>query len=305
MKIIPGKYLNENFEALKGFVLPQWDFIEMNLNALKMKEDELVSLFDVSKTALDHWKNGGNISIDKIAVLCELFGISIDQYYERDFNDDHELDDFLGLSKYKDLSNCKQYTYKDLYWLFDKLNDFMFYTKFFALGYIPLDKNENDPEDVDEDFYRHYIDPDEVDYFCQTLDMNVSYDTKDGKSKNINSVTYKELRKVADELRKDWGDDSFNHISATPSAKYKKVVMLSENIKFLKEYISKNDCKDELLKLWCDLKQEDDSYDVDSLMAKTIISNGAILKDVESTFKLCNEIFENDIKKVEVNRNGK
>ena len=29
MKIIPGKYLNENFEAPKGFVLPQWDFIEM------------------------------------------------------------------------------------------------------------------------------------------------------------------------------------------------------------------------------------------------------------------------------------
>ena len=53
------------------------------------------------------------------------------------------IDDFLGLSKYKDLSNCKQYTYKDLYWLFDKLNDFMFYTMFFALGYIPLDKNEN------------------------------------------------------------------------------------------------------------------------------------------------------------------
>ena len=296
MKIIPGENLNENFEAQKGFVPRQWDFIKMNLNALKMKEDELVSLFDVSKTALDHWKKDGNISIDKIAVLCELFGISIDQYYERDFNDDHELDDFLGLSKYKDLSNCKQYTYEDLYWLFDKLNEFMFYTNFFALGYIPLDKDENDPEDVDENFYRHYIDPDEVDYFCQTLDMNVSYDTKDGKSKNINSVTYKELRKVADELKKDWGDDSFNHISATPSAKYKKIVMLSENIKFLKEYIFKNDCKDELLKLWCDLKQEDDSYDVDSLMAKTLISNGAILNDIKTTFNLCCKIFENDLK---------
>ena len=40
-------------------------------------------------------------------------------------------------------------------------------------------------------------------------------------------------------------------------------------------------------------------------MAKNLISNGAILKNVESTFKLCNEIIENDIKKVEVNRNGK
>lgn len=297
MKIIPGKCLNENFEILKDCVLSQWDFIEMNLNAIKMKENELISLFDVSKTALEHWKKGGNLSIDKIAVLCELFGISIDQYFERDFNDDYELDDFLGLSKYKDLSNCKQYTYNDLYWLFDKLKEFMFYTKFFALGYIPLDKDENDPEDADEDFYKHHIDPNEVDYFCQTLDMNVSYETKDGKTKIINSITYKELCKVADELEKDWGYDSFNHISATPSANYKKVVMQSENIKFLKEYISKNDCKDELLKLWCDLKREDDSYDVDSLMAKTLISNGAILKNVESTLKLCNKIFENDIKK--------
>ena len=110
---------------------------------------------------------------------------------------------------------------------------------------------------------------------------------------------------MADELEKDWGDDYFNHISATPSAKYNKVIMQSENIKFLKEYISKNDCKDELLKIWSDLKREDNSYDVDSLMAKTLISNGAILKDVESTLNLCNEIFANDNKKVEVNRNGK
>ena len=72
--------------------------------------------------------------------------------------------------------------------------------------------------------------------------------------------------------------------------------MLSENIKFLKEYISKNDCKDELLKLWCDLKQEDDAYDVDSLMAKTLISNGAILNDIKTTFNLCCKIFENDLK---------
>ena len=208
MKINPGKYLDENFEVPKGFILPQWDFIEMNLNAINMKEDELINLFDVSKTALNHWKNGGNISIDKIAVLCELFGITIDQYYERDFNDDYELDDFHGLSKYKDLSNCKEYTYNDLYRLFDKLNEFMLYTKFFALGYISLDKDDDDLDDVDEDYYKHYISFDEVDYFCQTLDMNISYDTNGGKTKKIEHITYKELCKVADELKKDWGEDS-------------------------------------------------------------------------------------------------
>lgn len=305
MKIIPGKYFNEHLVAPKGFVLPQWDFIEMNLNALKMKEDELVSLFDVSKTALDHWKNGGNISIDKVAVLCELFGVSLDQYYERDFNDDHELDDFLGLSQFKYLSNYKNYTYNDLNYLFYRLNDFAFYAEFFALGYIPLDKSENDPENVDEDFYKHHINPNMVDYFCQTLDMNISYDIKDGNIKKIEHITYKELCNVADELRKDWGDESFNHISASPSEKYKRVVMLSENIKFLKEYISKNDCKDELIKMWCDLKQENESYDECSLMAKTLISNGAILNDIETTFQLCNNIFKNDIKKVEVGKNEK
>ena len=62
MKIIPGKYLNENLEAPKGFVLSQWDFIEMNLNAIKMKGDELVSLFDVSKI----WKELGYSPTEKI-----------------------------------------------------------------------------------------------------------------------------------------------------------------------------------------------------------------------------------------------
>ncbi len=36
----------------------------------------------------------------------------------------------------------------------------------FALGYIPLDKDENDSEDADEDFYKHHVNPNYVDYFC-------------------------------------------------------------------------------------------------------------------------------------------
>lgn len=305
MRLIPYKYIDKNFQTLDNFILPQWEFVEMNLKAVKMKEEDLIGLFDISKTAIQHWKKGGNISIDKIAVLCELFGITIDQYFDRDFNDEHEFDDFYGLSKYRDLSNCKNYSYQELNWLFDKLNEFMFYIEYFALGYIPLEKNECDPPNVDEDFYKHYIDSTEVDYYCQTLEMNVSYDTKDGKTKKIESITYKELRLIAAELKSDWGDDSFNHIHATPHDKYKKILMLSENTRFLRNYIEKNPCKDELLKLWVSLKQKDESYDKNSLMSKVLISNGAMLDDVESTFNLCNQIFKSDIKNMEVSKNGK
>ena len=301
MKLIPVEY----FEESENCILPQWVFIKMNLDVLKMKEDELINLFGVSKTALYHWKNGKNISINKIAVLCELFGITIDQYYERDFNDDYGYDDMLGLSKYKNLSNCKQFTYNDLNYLFNKLEEFKHYVTFFALEYIPVNRNENSTQNADKDFYRYYIDSDEVDYFCKTLDMNVTYDRKDGDTKKLKSITYKELCEIADELRRDWGDDSYTHISATPSDKYKKVVMLSENTKFLEEYITKNNCKNELLQLWCKLKNKNASYDYNSLMAKMLITSGAMLDNAHLTLDLCKKIFERDIKSVEVNNNGK
>jgi stage IV sporulation protein A len=50
-----------------------------------------------------------------------------------------------------------------------------------------------------------------------------------------------------------------------------------------------------------DLKKEDESYDKNSIMAKSLITHGAMLNDIQSTFNICNKIFEYDIKNVEVN----
>lgn len=302
MKLVPGKFLDDNLQAPENFVLPIWDFIEMNLNALKIDEQELVYLFDVSKQALENWKNESrNMTIDKIAVLCEMFGITLDQFVDRDTNDDFQLDDFIGLSRFKNVEDCKKLKFKDLYNLFDSLNEATFYFEYFALGYIPFDKSPDDPPNVDEDFYRHYVSADFVEYYCQTLDINVKYDTKEGKEIFVESVTYDELCKITDIISKDWGDKSFEHITATPNKKYKVMMMKSENHKYLKHHIKDlyDRYKNELLEIWKELKEEDDSYDKNSMMAKILITSGARLGTNEEMQELCMNIFKSDISEEE------
>ena len=292
MKIIPGKYLDKYFDKKEGFVLPYWDFIEMNLKVLGIEEKELINLFGITKPALESWKKDKrNIRIDKIAVLCELFGITLDQFYDRDFNTEYQLDEFYGLSMYSKRDGYKDLNISHLRYLFDKLNEAAFHIDYFPLGYILFDDGD-----------KYYIDPEEVSYYCKTLQLNVKYDTKDGITKSVETITYDELCDLSNILRDDWGDESYKHITTTPSSKYNELLMLSENYDFLKEYITENhDLKNELLELWLKLKKDDFSFDEKSLMAKTLLINGAMLEDGNKTLQLCKYIFECDMQVEEGN----
>ena len=127
MKLIPGKYIkNDNDGNLIGpgedFILPLWDYIEMNLQNLNISEKDLIELFDITPSALSNWKNGSKqISQDKLVILASMFGVTIDEFLEREINDDYQYESFYGLNSYSDKKQYKSFTKRDLEWLFEKI----------------------------------------------------------------------------------------------------------------------------------------------------------------------------------------
>ena len=314
MKLVPGTYFDEMDDP--DFKLPVWTFIEMNLKALHKDEAFLVDLFGVTKQEFSNWKKDNrNIPIAKIAVLCGLFGITIDQFYDRDFNDDLQYEDLYGLSEYKNIDNCKQLSYSKLSYLFRVLPEAECTVQCFSLGRFPKGffVENNDPYSVSspEDFsyiQMGYIYGSDVEYYCQALDLDVLYDDKSGKKTQIRSITFSELKEISKILKSDWGEDSHKHITVDHSGRYEKLLMLSENHSFLKDYLRENlkeytgryEYMNGLLELWISLRQENPSYDVRGLMAKTLLASGATLLksgkvDKDRLIQLCRDLFESDI----------
>ena len=60
-----------------------WNYIDKNLKLQNIDEKYLLELFNITPKALFNWKNGSaNISQDKLAILCNLFGVTIDEMLE-------------------------------------------------------------------------------------------------------------------------------------------------------------------------------------------------------------------------------
>ncbi len=301
MQLFPGGCFDWETGTLKeNAKFPTWKYIEMNLKAQKISDKELIDLFDITPTALRQWKTGEReISKDKLIVLCNMFGVTIDQMLERDFSDDYMMEDFYGLSKFNDKADPKGFTESDFYDLFESLNRATFEIEYFALGYIPLEPDE-DPNSPDE----AYIGCGEVEYYCRSLDIDVTYDLSDGEKASAKSINYSELCKIADLLTSLWGNESYKHIIATPNQKYDIMLLKSENAKalinHLKEY---KNVTQVLFKLWQTLKDENPSYDKDYIMAKVLLSDGAYFtkdnkQDMEATLHLFRHIASIDAKKL-------
>lgn len=60
-----------------------WNYIDKKLKAQNIDEKYLIQLFDITPKALFNWKNGdASISQDKLVILCNLFGVTIDEMLE-------------------------------------------------------------------------------------------------------------------------------------------------------------------------------------------------------------------------------
>lgn len=68
-----------------------WNYIDKSLKLQNIDEKYLIKLFDVTPKAFDNWKKGiRTFSLDKIAVLCSLFGVTIDEMLEGKYNEDYD-----------------------------------------------------------------------------------------------------------------------------------------------------------------------------------------------------------------------
>ena len=198
------------------------------LYAQKIDDKYLIELFDVTPTTLEHWKNGTRkISIDKKVILANLFGITMNQFINREENDGFQLDDFYGLTRYGKIDNYKELSTNDLRWLFEKIVETECSIEYFPIGYIPLQHDDSDPVVADEDFYRHYIGYDEVEYSLQTLKINVTYEFKDGTKKTIKNISFNELKEMSKKMRSNWSDEAPNHIHANSDDVYYDVLMIN------------------------------------------------------------------------------
>lgn len=68
-----------------------WNYIVKSLKLQNIDEKYLIQLFDVTPKALDNWKKGiRNFPLDKLVILCNLFGVTIDEMLEGKYNEDYK-----------------------------------------------------------------------------------------------------------------------------------------------------------------------------------------------------------------------
>ena len=226
----------------------------------------------------------------------------MDQYYRKEYNPDAMYEYEYNLHKYKSSENCKSFSYNDLRFMFERLAEASYYIEHYPVGSV-TEYWEQMNEEITE-----YIDPGKIEYFCRLLDLNITFEIEPRIKKTINSVDYKELSEISNQLKAVWGEDADKHITVDYGDKYDRILMLSENHEYLKyhireylsEYAMKREYLDKLLKLWITLKSETPSYDQHNIMAKTLLASGATFISFERidksrTLQLCRDLFEADI----------
>ena len=295
MKLHPSSIFNTKaFRESQG-KKNHWGFIDQNLFLYHMSENDLMDLFDISKTALNHWKNDNrNVSLDKIAVLCQLFGITLDQFYERDFNDDIVKDIWSRFAYYDKVRDWKNIKAAQLSSFFFEITIGLVAIEHFGLGYQTFYLDEN-VENVE-------IDPEDIAFYCKNLDIDIGYDLKDKTQHYVKTVSYNELCSISNKLKADWGDECTNHISAYAGKKYVELALRSENIAVLSETRhSLLHPPISLLNYWEELKESDPSFDKDYSMAKTLLAYKETFEDengepdLEKTLALCNKILSKEM----------
>lgn len=278
--------------------LPLWDYIRVSLNIIGIKREYLLDLFDITPATLCHWEKGERqISQDKIVVLANLFGVTIDQFIEREINDDYFYE---NLMKIQNIKNPKELSYSELHSLFMYLAEAETSIEHYALGYIPTNHEEWDPDPEGD---RIYIDLTMLDYFCKSLELNVEYDLKNGEKLTISNISFDQVCSISDQLTDDWGENAPDHIRSHYSKKYDELLLLSENTEFLEYLIGywKLDLNYYLM-IWIDLKEKDAGFDKENKMAKILLSHDAQVlfenkPNKEKTCELLLKLIKEDAKR--------
>ena len=97
-----------------------WNYIDKSLKLQNIDEKYLQELFDVTPKALENWKKGIRVfPLDKLAILCSLFGVTIDEMLEGKYNEDYDDRVNYALNDIEDIKiELKEHP--------EKVNDFLY-----------------------------------------------------------------------------------------------------------------------------------------------------------------------------------
>lgn len=97
-----------------------WNYIDKSLKLQNIDEKYLQELFDVTPKALENWKKGIRVfPLDKLAILCILFGVTIDEMLEGKYNEDYDDRVNYALNDIEDIKiELKEHP--------EKANDFLY-----------------------------------------------------------------------------------------------------------------------------------------------------------------------------------
>ena len=97
-----------------------WNYIDKSLKLQNIDEKYLQELFDVTPKALENWKKGIRVfPLDKLAILCSLFGVTFDEMLEGKFNEDYDDKVNYALNDIEDIKiELKEHP--------EKANDFLY-----------------------------------------------------------------------------------------------------------------------------------------------------------------------------------
>ena len=275
---------------LDGNIFSQLEYIKLNLSMMGMCIDDLKDIFDVTKTTIEKWKKGENISRDKIVYLSKMFGVTLDQFYAREISADYYFRFIHGLNEIVKDNDYKKLTELDIDSLFEINEKIKYYIKYVLSGI----EGECD------------VSPYEFDYFCRCLDITYDYylNAKEDNDPALVFGTYKlnaeYLKYAREKLKKSWGDIDISDKFNIRSIDIIEIMLMSENIKAIQKKSNLLDSK-KIMNKYVEIKEKIDNFDIDGKVFKTLIANGFVFwnenkKDINKTYKFLKEIICKDVR---------
>ncbi len=272
-----------------------WDYIEFNLYQKGIKIDDLKDIFDVSSTTIANWKKGESISREKKVFLAKMFGVSLDQFYDR--VDSNINDWFYRLGIIDDPKRHKNLRDRDL--------DIMFEAAAKIGWYIEQVLDNKEPYNE--------VTPNEFDYFCQHLQVSYEYELIDKKVPGESYLNSNILVNINEELKKSWG----NNADLKQKLHYKtrdliEILLRSESIKYISKFVSSDVENTKYNKLpvylnpkkylerYSNIKSKLKDFDENGDVLKALIGEGIVFwsddkPDYEKTFKYLQTVIRHEI----------
>ena len=275
----------------------EWNFIEFCLWKKDMKIEDLKDIFDVTPQAIDKWKKGEPIAREKKVFLAKFFGVTLDQFYEKETADGYMNKWCYDLSYIVDSKNYKELTERDLELLLEADAKMGWFAE------IVLDGQKIDGT----------VTPGEFDYFCQHLQVSYDYELKDSeKVYSQEYLDFKKLIQIKKELHNSWGDIDLNNKFHYHTRDLIDIILRSENIKFIRKFVDRdvyNTNHNELpvyfkpnlyLDKYASLKKTFDDFDSHGIVLQTLIAEDIVFwtndkPDYEKTFKYLHKSIRHEI----------